>query len=262
MGVPGGCPTSVPRWMSPSVVAGGCPPQWSPLSGRCAGRHGGCPRWMSPGCPRWMSPVDVPVDVPGGGSPHVVGCPRCGTVGVPGGCPRWMSPVDVPGGCPRWMSPVDVPGGCPPQWSPTSVVGCAGRHGGCPRWMSQGGTPGRHGGCPRAARWVSSVMSRWVSPVDVPGRHGGCPRWMSHFSAPGGCFSAPVDVPGGCPRFWLSVLRVSECSRIVFSFLVAVHAWLRGSLAVLIHGSMTSIRHPGKSLAFLVETAARPPGCG
>ena len=197
------------------------------LADRCAVRGSltGVPDWGHP--PQWS-------DTQGG------------TVGVLGGCPT---------SAPRWMPPSVVAGGCPPQWSPTSVVGCAGRHGGCPRWMSPVDVPGRHGGCPR---W----MSRWVSPVDVPGRHGGCPRWMSHFSAPGGCFSAPVDVPGGCPRFWLSVLRVSECSRIVFSFLVAVHAWLRGSLAVLIHGSMTSIRHPGKSLAFLVETAARPPGCG
>ena len=43
------------EWVSPNRHAS--------VVGR-AGRHGGCPRWMSPvdvprGCPRWMSPVDV-----------------------------------------------------------------------------------------------------------------------------------------------------------------------------------------------------------
>ena len=87
VGVLGGCPTSAPRWMPPSVVAGGCPPQWSdvPLSGRP---------------PQWS-------DAQGG------------TVGVPGGCPRaarWVSPVDVPLQCPRWM--LQCPGGCRRWMSP------------------------------------------------------------------------------------------------------------------------------------------------
>ena len=45
-------------------------------------------------------------------------------------------------------------------------------------------------------------------------------------------------------RSWISVLRACECLRLAFSFLAADHTWLRGNLAVLIHGSMTSIPHP------------------